>query len=368
MVASLPVLGRTAPPAPTSCSAIRSPPFTCRDGRRHPPFRAWWCRRFTPRVLRLRAPACGSRSRSRVVAARAARDPRYRRPTRPHAARRAGPAGSRGCGGMGRDGDGHVASAGIYFCRLEVRVPASRRRDGSSGCADFRGRGAAGYTPTVDVFRSTHHERWPLPPTRPASRSARVGTRVPRPFLEMLEHRLGEPRQPALRVADPEPRRLRRLLARAARAARRRDRGVHLCMTRLKLLRLNTMGPIPDERLHSTSRRCARIAQRRSLHTARPPAPPAHPPRGRRPAPSPVVGRGARHHRRGAARRAGRAHGLLRHLARDRERDLLRVPEGGAADGLEPRRPVRAPVPRGERRRASRTRSAFRRRPARSRT
>src|SRR5262245_34360534 len=26
-------------------------------------------------------------------------------------------------------------------------------------------------------------------------------------------------------------------------------RGVHLCMTRLKLLRLNTMGPIPDERL-----------------------------------------------------------------------------------------------------------------------
>lgn len=25
--------------------------------------------------------------------------------------------------------------------------------------------------------------------------------------------------------------------------------GVHLCMTRLKLLRLNTMGPIPDERL-----------------------------------------------------------------------------------------------------------------------
>ena len=26
--------------------------------------------------------------------------------------------------------------------------------------------------------------------------------------------------------------------------------GVHLCMTRLKLLRLNTMGPIPEERLH----------------------------------------------------------------------------------------------------------------------
>src|SRR5258705_3581245 len=26
--------------------------------------------------------------------------------------------------------------------------------------------------------------------------------------------------------------------------------GVHLCMTRLRLLRLNTMGPIPEERLH----------------------------------------------------------------------------------------------------------------------
>src|SRR5438093_7507338 len=29
--------------------------------------------------------------------------------------------------------------------------------------------------------------------------------------------------------------------------------GVHLCMTRLKLLRLNTMGPIPEERLGSAS-------------------------------------------------------------------------------------------------------------------
>jgi molybdopterin-dependent oxidoreductase alpha subunit len=29
--------------------------------------------------------------------------------------------------------------------------------------------------------------------------------------------------------------------------------GVHLCMTRLKLLRLNTMGPVPDERLQSLS-------------------------------------------------------------------------------------------------------------------
>src|SRR2546427_6637533 len=29
--------------------------------------------------------------------------------------------------------------------------------------------------------------------------------------------------------------------------------GIHLCMTRLKLLRLNTMGPIPEARLHSVS-------------------------------------------------------------------------------------------------------------------
>src|SRR5262249_47447115 len=29
--------------------------------------------------------------------------------------------------------------------------------------------------------------------------------------------------------------------------------GVHLCMTRLKLLRLNTMGPIPDASLESVS-------------------------------------------------------------------------------------------------------------------
>ena len=65
---------------------------------------------------------------------------------------------------------------------------------------------------------------------------------------------------------------------------------------------------------------------------------------------------------------ARRAHGLLRHLARHRQRDLLRLPEGRAAAGLEPRRPVRAPLPRGERARASRTPSASRPRPARSRT
>src|SRR5213593_1375881 len=34
--------------------------------------------------------------------------------------------------------------------------------------------------------------------------------------------------------------------------------GVHLCMTRLRLLRLNTMGPIPDERL-------ARVSDLRAL-------------------------------------------------------------------------------------------------------
>ena len=41
--------------------------------------------------------------------------------------------------------------------------------------------------------------------------------------------------------------------------------GVHLCMTRLKLLRLNTMGPIPDERLTSVS--ALRSLTNEQLHT-----------------------------------------------------------------------------------------------------
>ncbi|HYM79776.1 MAG TPA: FdhF/YdeP family oxidoreductase [Candidatus Limnocylindria bacterium] len=40
--------------------------------------------------------------------------------------------------------------------------------------------------------------------------------------------------------------------------------GVHLCMTRLKLLRLNTMGPIPESRLHDLG--ALRALDNRSLH------------------------------------------------------------------------------------------------------
>jgi molybdopterin-dependent oxidoreductase alpha subunit len=41
-------------------------------------------------------------------------------------------------------------------------------------------------------------------------------------------------------------------------------KGVHLCMTRLKLLRLNTMGPVPDERLQSLS--ALRAMRNEDLH------------------------------------------------------------------------------------------------------
>src|SRR5258706_5031693 len=43
--------------------------------------------------------------------------------------------------------------------------------------------------------------------------------------------------------------------------------GVHLCMTRLKLLRLNTMGPIPDERLHDLGP--LRALRNQALHPPR---------------------------------------------------------------------------------------------------
>src|SRR5437899_12871913 len=40
--------------------------------------------------------------------------------------------------------------------------------------------------------------------------------------------------------------------------------GVHLCMTRLKLLRLNTMGPIPEDRLYDLAP--LRALSNESLH------------------------------------------------------------------------------------------------------
>src|SRR6266508_5422765 len=40
--------------------------------------------------------------------------------------------------------------------------------------------------------------------------------------------------------------------------------GIHLCMTRLRLLRLNTMGPIPEERLHDLA--ALRALQNQELH------------------------------------------------------------------------------------------------------
>src|SRR2546425_12684518 len=43
--------------------------------------------------------------------------------------------------------------------------------------------------------------------------------------------------------------------------------GVHLCMTRLKLLRLNTMGPIPEDRLHDLAP--LRALSNESLHRLR---------------------------------------------------------------------------------------------------
>ena len=107
--------------------------------------------------------------------------------------------------------------------------------------------------------------------------------------------------------------------------------GVHLCLTRLKLLRLNTMGADPGRARWSRHRRAARADQRGA-------APP-----GARPLPAAsaapasagfsriVVGRGDRADRRRAcARRRPGPHGLLRHQPRPHQRDLLHVPEAGA--------------------------------------
>ena len=121
--------------------------------------------------------------------------------------------------------------------------------------------------------------------------------------------------------------------------------GVHLCLTRLGLLELNTMRAIPDGALGDI--RKLRAMSNEELHRL-----------GRVPYPllrrrgdpgfrAHLVGRGVAHRRRvdGADRR--RSHGLLRQLARAHQRGLLLDPEARAHRRHGQRRQLRAAVPRG---------------------
>ena len=123
--------------------------------------------------------------------------------------------------------------------------------------------------------------------------------------------------------------------------------GVHLCMVRLELMRLNTAPALdavaPRRRAPSltslhVAASCASSAGCRSRCCGA--AASAGFCVGH-------VGRGARSHRRGAARGRPAARGLLSDVARHHQRGLLRGAEGGAVPRQQARRQLGAPVPRG---------------------
>ena len=119
--------------------------------------------------------------------------------------------------------------------------------------------------------------------------------------------------------------------------------GIHLCMTRLNLLRLNTMPALDVRRLADVAG-AARAAQRRAAR-ARAPALPAAA-RSRRPRLSAhQLGRGIRAHRRAHPLQRAAPHRVLFHLPRHHQRDLLRRAEGGALPRHQQHRQRRAPLP-----------------------
>ncbi len=157
--------------------------------------------------------------------------------------------------------------------------------------------------------------------------------------------RLGEPGRDSLRLADPDPRRLRRLRARHNGDARLDDRGD-------APLHGPARAPAAEHDAGARSRpargrgRARRALLGRPAQTG-PPARADGAPPGRARLPDNLLGRSARPRRRPAPRRRARAHRLLSHLPRHTERDLLRRSEDGAFSRNEPRRQRRPPLPRG---------------------
>ena len=178
----------------------------------------------------------------------------------------------------------------------------------------------------------------------------------------------GEPRALALRAAHLAPRRVRRLLARPARPARRRHPRRAPVPDAAQAARLNTMGAIPDAASGDVRR--LRAMTNEELHRL-----------GR--VPYPLLRRtgdagfrriswdeAARLSRRGdGAQPTPRPHGLVRQLSRGLTNEAYYASQKLARiAGTATRRQLRAPVPRGVERRASSRPSAGARPPARSRT
>ena len=120
--------------------------------------------------------------------------------------------------------------------------------------------------------------------------------------------------------------------------------GVHLCMVRLELMRLNTAPALDPGRLADVSR-LEGLSSRDLRGLGRLPEPMLR--RQRRAGlPRGVVGRGLWRGGGEDPGRAARAVRRVRDLARDPERALLRGAEGGAGHGHEPRGQLGAPLPR----------------------
>ena len=120
--------------------------------------------------------------------------------------------------------------------------------------------------------------------------------------------------------------------------------GVHLCMVRLELLRLNTAPALDPRRLADVS--ALTLAVVGGAARARPPARAADPPPRRRRVSRSSVGRGARLGRRGLRARRSAARRVLSDLARHHQRGLLRRAEGGARARHQSRRQLGAAVSR----------------------